>query len=818
MSVGKLGRFELLAEVGKSDDAVVYKATDTGSNRTVCLKVFQLAVPGIPKEAVLARLVEEAESTRELSHQNIVLLYGAGEIDGKFCAAMEYIEGLSVAATLQKKEGFSIWDMLDISRQVCNGLDCAHNLSLIHQRMQPANVFVQWDGTVKILGYGVSGMWSLADCEEISPALYYSAPEQVRGEALDARSNWYSWGAILYEMATGQRPFDGATADEIRDKILVERPIPPMQLNPKVQQSLNQVILKALSKSAEERYQSGREFLDALEKCKEEPKAAAPASKTTAPKMPAPVSRSTTSRSADPLMGDPVMGKPEVRAAVKAPSVAPSTNAVARQIAPAPGKASAAAASASSPAVPSPAAPSSAAPSSVAPWGAQNQTPASAQSAAGSSPKASIVVEEGTAEVPAPEVSRFAVDPTMAGDRTSGPGSAIRSFSEIDELPPLKETYHAPAKAAPVAPPEEAGLEAQVPLVSPFAPKAEEKASKFKLPPMPKVDPKLLFYGIGGAVAAVLLMYGIISLYVHFHTTDDEGTSASHSAPAPEETAASVAPAPEPASTRTEESPTPSNAGRAASHATKPAHKPVAVPVAATVPGQLAVNSVPEGAQLQIDGHSDPAWVTPFTLAGLTAGPHTIMIGKAGFAAETRAVDIASASKSFLMVHLNSLAAILAVSSEPSGASIIVDGRDTGKFTPSQISVDHGSHNILVRKSGYLEESATASVESGQSFRFAPNLRALGAAEDIKTVGKFGKLFGGGSQAGMTKVSIRTNPKGAQVAVNQRLLDRLSPVDFMVNPGTYVIDITASGYKPVHKIVTADRGGKLNLDETLESQ
>jgi hypothetical protein len=110
-------------------------------------------------------------------------------------------------------------------------------------------------------------------------------------------------------------------------------------------------------------------------------------------------------------------------------------------------------------------------------------------------------------------------------------------------------------------------------------------------------------------------------------------------------------------------------------------------------------------------------------------------------------------------------------------------------------------------------------LQAGQVFRFAPSLKALGSTEEIKIGGgRFKKLFGGGETAGMGTVSVKTQPKGAQVAVNNRIVDKFSPVDFYLNPGTYVVDVTMSGFKPVHRIIEVQKGTKVTLEETLERQ
>jgi len=232
----------------------------------------------------------------------------------------------------------------------------------------------------------------------------------------------------------------------------------------------------------------------------------------------------------------------------------------------------------------------------------------------------------------------------------------------------------------------------------------------------------------------------------------------------------------------------------------------------------MAIDSTPQGAQVQIDGKSDPSWITPFTLSGLDPGKHTITVTKAGYTGDSRAVDVASGSKSFVVSHLTQLVATLSVASTPPGANVYVDGKDVGKLTPAQVSVDKGQHVVLVRKSGYIEETTDAQFVLGQTVSFSPTLRSLGNVDDIKTVGKMKKLFGGGAVQGMGTIAIKTQPKGAQIAVNQHMLEKNSPVEFMLDPGNYIVDITLSGYAPIRKIVSVDKGGKAVVDEVLQRQ
>jgi hypothetical protein len=236
------------------------------------------------------------------------------------------------------------------------------------------------------------------------------------------------------------------------------------------------------------------------------------------------------------------------------------------------------------------------------------------------------------------------------------------------------------------------------------------------------------------------------------------------------------------------------------------------------VSGQLSIDSSPQGAQISIDGKK-LASVTPFNVADLLPGHHTIIISKPGYAAETRTLDVASASKSVISVQLAPTTATVAITSDPAGATVWIDGRDTGRASPAQISIDKpGSHTFIFKKQGYLDETTTANVQVGQTVQLTPSLRPLGNTDEIKIGGKFKKVFGGSETAGMGTVSIKTQPKGAQIAVNGRVVDKASPVVFYLNPGNYVVDITMSGFKSMEKVITVEKNGKVSVEESLDRE
>jgi eukaryotic-like serine/threonine-protein kinase len=841
----KIGHFEILSELAKSSTGAVYKANDTESGQTVALKAIQLSAFGESAGALAQALLAEAEATKVLSSPNITNVFGAGEIEGQFCAAMEYIQGNSIATMLERKEGFSIWDLLDIGRQLSSGFDHAKSHSIVHYSLEPAKIMCGWDGTVRILGYGISSVGNFVQHVPggVPSILHYMSPEQVLADKTDARSNLFSLGAIFYEMVTEKKAFDHEDAEGLRQCILDSTPVPPLHVNPKVHPLLSDLIMKALAKDPAQRYQSGRELLDDLEKCKESKPAA---KKTEAPKSPAAPKQTTAAAQAK--FAAPAAAKPA--AAPTKPPSKPAQPVVARPsspVAPTAAK-SALAKPVSKLAVPKAAAAAAGVGGGDATATSHEVSEVQATFDEPETPSASMssaVADEPQVETFEPQADedgpKIAVDPMMAEGAQQG--SAGVSFSEMTELPPLKEVYipppppastssYQPVQAAPMTPTVFQGGSSKAkadekPKIQPR--EVAEKAIK----EIKSVPPKLMGYALGGAAVLILIIGIGVTIYIHSLNSDDD-PGANHPAavedtpaqpessqPAPRKSPA-PAPVPAPVAAQPVETlpaaapePEPEAAQPVASAKGRNAKKKSAP--AAIIPGGLAIDSTPQGAQVQVDGRTEASYVTPFALTNMQPGQHTITVSKAGYSTDTRTVNVTSANRASALVHLAQLMATLVVKSNPPGASIYVDGRDVGTRTPAQVSVEKGQHVVLVRIPGYIDETMNAQFVLGQTFNFSPTLRSLGNTENIKTVGKF-KLFGGKGSQTQGTVSIQTHPKGAQIAINQHMLDKNSPVDVLLDPGNYVIDITLSGYAPVHKVITADKGGKVVVDEVLQPQ
>jgi serine/threonine-protein kinase len=868
------GRFEIQSELSKSETALIYKALDTETNQVVALKTQSLQPLGDRADGFVETLIAEGEKSRELGSQNIVPLYGAGEIDNQFCAAMEYIQGNSVATMVSRKEGFSIWDLLDITRQVCAGLEHADSKGVTHCSLEPAKIMVQWDGMVKILGYGISNM-SLIEAESgngLGRLMPYCSPEQIRGEAVDLRSNLFTLGSILYEMVVGRKAFDAEDAVALVSQIEHDMPPNPTSVNAKIQPAVSALIMKALAKDPVERYQSARELLDDLEKCKENGKKAGndvkkptakPAVAVDSAARAAAVSKFVSAGSGAAKPELPAQsGSPRSTSAQATPPRAASPRSASPALAapriglPGPSQADAHAVQSKAAAAGAGAAAGSGTRLPHANSGAGFGTNSGAHSGANSGARLAGEFDVSAPEfqvAPAPVLSaavepkterrspRVAFDPMMSGPTMSKPAvsepmtsdpvasSAGKSFSDLAEMPPLKEPVFAPEV------PEAAEL--LHPLAQAHSWKEDRKEEKPRIQPrevaekamheIATIPPRLMLFSILGAVGLILVI--VIIVFLHVRSEDDGSTAAPRPTPTVESRPTpSVAPVLAPRSAQIAppvapvEEPQPKLKVRQIEkrnlNSTRRVPTPAPAPV--VIPGQALIDSSPEGAQFQVDGKNDLSWVTPFNLMGLSPGKHIVAISKPGYVSEIRTVDVAAGNRSTLSLRLAPVNALVVVTSTPVGADVILDGKSTGRVTPSQFAVEKGSHTVLVRKPGYLDETVTADLGPAQNFQYSPMLRALGNAEDMKTVGKFNKLFGrsGDSTTGMGSISIRTLPRGAQVAINQRILDKMSPLDVMLGPGNYIVDITLTGFKPVHKVVSVDKGGRAAIDEILERQ
>lgn len=268
--IGKIfgNRYELIEQVGTGGMAVVYKAKCRLLNRFVAVKILKEEF--ISDAVLLEKFSREAQAAASLSHPNIVNIYDVG-IEGDIpYIVMEYISGQTLKTYINQQAGFLTNDQIsNFSRQIALALEHAHSNQIIHRDIKPHNILVSPDGTLKVADFGIASAVSEATSSytgEAVGSVKYASPEQARGRHVDQRTDLYSLGVLMYEMATLEVPFQGDTAVEIALKHMKEDVTPPRLINRSFHKGLESVVMRSLLKDISQRYQNARELIDDLEK------------------------------------------------------------------------------------------------------------------------------------------------------------------------------------------------------------------------------------------------------------------------------------------------------------------------------------------------------------------------------------------------------------------------------------------------------------------------------------------------------------------------------------------------------------------------
>jgi len=270
-------RFEVLEKIGSGGMGTVYRVLDREVNEEMALKILK---PEIASSAsVVERFKNELKLARRISHKNVCRLYDLHEDAGVYFMTMECVAGEDLKTRIRRDGRLSARNAVALAKQVVEGMAEAHRLGVIHRDLKPQNIMIDLQGSVRIMDFGIARQLSGPDLTAAGMLVgtpHYMAPEQAAGESVDHRIDIYSLGAILYEMVTGQPPFEGASGLDVAMKHRTEPPRPPRELNGEVSEELDRLILKCLAKKREERCQSAEELLTELNHIEEGTAAGAP--------------------------------------------------------------------------------------------------------------------------------------------------------------------------------------------------------------------------------------------------------------------------------------------------------------------------------------------------------------------------------------------------------------------------------------------------------------------------------------------------------------------------------------------------------------
>lgn len=694
-------RLELVKEFVRGSVGSVHKARNPQTDRCTALRQFQVPEWLEDVNELLQRILAEARAASALDHPNIARLHTCGYKDFNVFMTAEFVDGQTLKEVMAVRTP-DLNEVLSWAKQICAAIDHANDKTVYHHFLNPYNIKVTPDGTLKLLDFGLlrdKNLLTPTPAKKLEDAPYLS-PEQVKNKSADRAANIFNVGVILYELYTTRSPFAGKHLGEVDRAISDAMPHPLNVANGRVPEAISRVVLKAMAKNPAERYESGAQLVQALESAMREPRP----------------------------MAKPATGK--FSAADATGSFNPN---------------------------------------------ATGSFKINGNGTGSFNPNA-------TGSFNANATGSFSRDAFNAAVNQAAPAASSTTRTRVPNSPP---TVHR----------------------SPVNRKTVGSSNQWVL--------------VGGVVAVlVILAAGAMLLQrkpADLPSDNEIAQSANATSTTPAPFSQSAAPADDSAgagqqpSTRSSRN-TSSRAAKASRFArmfSQPA------PAAAPAEGQIVVSAFPLGANIEIEGHPGQ-WKSPQAIGPLPVGTYKVTVSSPGYSPETRMVQVTSGARVAVDVKLGANKGFIRVSSSPAGASIFMDGSDTGKATPADLTVDPGTHSVSLRKVGFLESSTDVKVAMGQGATYAPRLMAAGRTDNIRIVGGgVGKMFGNGSSSGMARIEIKSEPKGAQVIVNGTPLQKNTPVEIQVDAGSYDITLQKDGYKPVHESAIVGMDDHVKIDRAL---
>jgi len=766
-TLAKAGRYEIVGELGRGAMGVVYKATDPVIGRTVAVKTIKLSAEGtgLTRPELLARFQTEARAAGVLTHPNIVVVFDAGEEDGLYYITMELVEGRSLQALLDDGHSFPLPRVLRIMEQACSALQFAHERNVVHRDIKPANLMLTGDDTVKVTDFGTAKILQFGTVQQTAHVMgtpSYMSPEQVKGRAVDGRSDIFSLGVMLYEMVAGEKPFPGQNITTVIYKIVNEEPVPPKQINPTVHVGISAVVMRALTKDPDTRYQSCREMLEDLRNYRS--LSATPGNPQSTMAMQSHVVNSTVALSPAGLRGVHNDDTAAISRSLSARAAHPGQTPALRR-------------TGTLPPVPEPKPKKSVFGTifvallllGVIGYCANKLRPIYEDVRRHRSGTASSSTVVSSSPVTDPASAQNPAASTAGSDSPADSDSASADANPKDAIatatPPMVDVKSTRVERAPVKKPESV-LTAKA---AEYKGRIEEAISERGLGSRAKVQ------GVGNTLTlsgklrpaehGALLKFlrdapPAIHLIDHIEYDDAPETSPT-SATANPNTGGHPVPAP----------------GFGAIH------------VVTDVIGAAAMLHGPSGRVVS-------QCLTPCSFNNLTPDRYSLEVKKDGYQPVQTALQVKQGDVADQKLSLESLAKGLYVVSDPSGADVFINGAKQSGQTPVTLPLAAGQYNLVLRLQGY-----------------DPYVGGVQVKENVQT-----QLRTKLNERSLTHIAwaqVKSDPAGAEIFVDGNSTGRFTPARIEVAAGTHTVTLKLSGYRQVKRTVSASEGGTVPITESL---
>jgi serine/threonine-protein kinase len=760
----KAGRYEILGELGRGAMGVVYRAVDPVIGRNVAVKTIRLTEEGtgLTRPELLSRFQTEARAAGLLTHPNIVVVYDAGEEDGLYYITMELVVGQSMQAVFDSGEAFPVPRILRILEQTCGALQFAHERNIVHRDIKPANLMLTADDTVKVTDFGTAKILQFGTVQQTTHVMgtpSYMSPEQVKGRPVDGRTDIFSLGVVLYEMLTGEKPFPGQSITTVIYKIVNEEPIPPRQLNPSVHPGLNDIVMRALAKEPETRYQSCREMLEDLRNYRalggneRNPEATLVSPRGQGAGQP-------FSTPTSPLRTPPYPEDPTTAAATRSlqqRAATPSQTPTVRRTGPLPP-------------IEEPKSKSSPLATVLAAilliavivYGAIRLRP-EVQAARARNNASPVQVANPPAPSPKPET----VDNSAPVDNSSA--SATTSDPTTNAPPDAAASANPPAEQALSPPPAPKKTEPAVsPAAADYKRRLEGAIADKDLTGRVKVT----------ATANTLILVGKLRPSEHASLL-----KFMRSAPSNLRIADDIEYDDTPVATAEQ--------GDNGTHPVPAAGKS-AIHIVTDVIGATATLFGPAGRQL-VDCQ------TPCSFNNLAPTRYSLQITKDGYAPLQTALELKSGEALDQKLHLESTAKGLFVTSRPVGADIFINGAKQSGQTPATVPLAAGQYDLVLRLPGYEAYAGRIQVQENAQTTLDAQLKEK-------------------SQVHVAWAQVHSTPEGAEIFIDGVPSGEISPARVQIPAGVHIIALRLNGYQIAKRGVQASEGGTVVVNEVLHSK